>query len=259
MKTIRRGSYSKTNRGPRGQRTDRDARVYAAFMHMVDRQIGELLAVLDELNIEDNTIFFLCGDNGGQDYFKTAERPHGFFGPNLNPKTGERFRAGKGSLYEGGLKVPYLVRWPNRIKAGEVTDHLLCFQDVMPTLAEVTNATSPKTDGLSFLPTLLDQPDQQTHSHLYWEYGRQRAVRMNQWKAYRGGGGTWELYDLSADLEEKHNVADNHLDILDQLTKYAKEAHQPVRPGEVFNRAVIQKDRRQAPHNRKPKPAKPLQ
>lgn len=242
-----------------GQRTDRDARVYAAFMHMVDRQIGELLAVLDELNIEDNTIFFLCGDNGGQDYFKTAERPHGFFGPNLNPKTGERFRAGKGSLYEGGLKVPYLVRWPNRIKAGEVTDHLLCFQDVMPTLAEVTNATSPKTDGLSFLPTLLDQPDQQTHSHLYWEYGRQRAVRMNQWKAYRGGGGTWELYDLSADLEEKHNVADNHLDILDQLTKYAKEAHQPVRPGEVFNRAVIQKDRRQAPHNRKPKPAKPLQ
>ena len=77
---------------------------------MMDRQIGEVLALLKKLKIDDNTIFFLCGDNGGQDYFKTEQRPHGFFGPNLNPKTGERIRACKGSLYEGGLKVPFLVR-----------------------------------------------------------------------------------------------------------------------------------------------------
>lgn len=240
-----------------GQRTDRDARVYAAFMHMVDRQIGQILALLKELNIDDQTIFFLCGDNGGQDYFKSKERPHGFFGPNLNPKTGERFRAGKGSLYEGGLKVPYLVRWPNEIKAGTVSDHVLCFQDVMPTLAAATNAKSPKTDGLSFLPTLLGKPDQQTHLHLYWEYRNQKAVRMNQWKAYRVGDGKWELYDLTSDVEEKHNIAAGHPDVLKQLTDYAEEAHEPVKRGEVFDRAVIQKDRRQAPHNRKPKPAKP--
>ncbi len=238
-----------------GQRTDRDARVYAAFMHMVDRQIGKLLDLLSELDIDDNTVFFLCGDNGGQDYFKSDERPHGFFAPNLNPKTKERFRAGKGSLYEGGLKMPYLVRWPGEIKAGTVSNHMLCFQDVMPTLAELTNVTSPKTDGLSFLPTLLNKPGQKTHSHLYWEYGKQRAVRQQQWKAYRGGSGEWELYDLSSDIEEKRNIAAEHPSLLEQLSNYAEDAHVPIRRGEVFDRAVIQKDRRQAPHSRKPKPA----
>ncbi len=234
-----------------GQRTDRDARVYAAFLHMVDRQLGEILALLKELSIDDNTIVFLCGDNGGQAYFKTDDRPHGFFGPNLNPKTGERFRAGKGSLYEGGLKVPYLVRWPGKIRAGAVSDHVLCFQDVMPTLAEMTQATSPKTDGLSFLPTLLGNPAQQTHSHLYWEYRNQAAVRMNQWKAWRGRNRKWELYDLSMDAEEKHDVAANHSNILDQMIKYATEAHEPVMRGEVYDRKLIEKDRRQAPHSRK--------
>jgi arylsulfatase A-like enzyme len=236
-----------------GQRTERDARVYAAFMHMVDRQIGEILALLKELKIDDNTIFFLCGDNGGQDYFKTEEHPHGFFAPNLNPQTGERFRAGKGSLYEGGLKVPYLVRWPGKIKAGAVSDHMLCFHDVMPTLAELTKSTRFKTDGLSFLPTLLGASGQQTHSYLYWEYANQTAVRMKQWKAYKGKGGRWELYDLSNDLEEKDDIATERTDILNHLVSLAKEAHEPIRPGKVFDRELVQKDRRQAPHNRKPK------
>ena len=238
-----------------GQRTDRDARVYAAFMHLVDRQIGEIVALLKELGIDDNTIFFLCGDNGGQDYFKTDERPHGFFAPNLNPKTGERFRAGKGSLYEGGLKVPFLVRWPNEIRAGSVSDHLFCFQDVMPTLAELTDAKSSPTDGLSFLPTLLNEPGQQAHSHLYWEYVNQTAVRMKQWKAYKKGESDWELYDLSKDVEESNDIAAKHDDILRKLVTYAEQAHEPIKPGRVYDREVIEKDRRQAPHNRKsPKP-----
>lgn len=239
-----------------GQQTDRDARVYAAFLHMVDRQLGEILALLKDLKIDDNTIVFLCGDNGGQDYFKTADRPHGFFAPNLNPKTGERFRAGKGSLYEGGLKVPYLVRYPGKVEAGAVSHHVICFQDVMPTLAELTNVTSPQTDGLSFLPTLLGKPRQQTHSHLYWEYGGQTAVRMNQWKAIRGKGGDWELYDLSTDIEEKRDIATDHPEILNQLITYASESHEPVKGGEVYDRKRIEKDRRQAPHKRKPVPLK---
>ena len=240
-----------------GQRTDRDAKVYAAFLHMVDRQLGEILRLLEELQIDDNTIIFLSGDNGGQDYFKTSERPHGFFGPNLNPQTGERFRAGKGSLYEGGLRVPYLVRWPGRIRSGSVSDHMLCFQDVMPTLAELTQAASPETDGLSFLPTLLTKPGQQTHSHLYWEYGNQTAVRMNQWKAFRGKSRAWELYDLSKDIEEKHNVASDHADTLNCLIALAEEAHEPIKRGEVYDREIIEKDRRQAPHNRRPRASTP--
>lgn len=235
-----------------GQRTDRDARVYAAFMHMVDRQLGEILRLLQELKIDDNTIIFLCGDNGGQDYFKTDDRPHGFFGPNLNPKTGQRFRAGKGSLYEGGLKIPYLVRWSSKIKPGTVSGHVLCFQDVMPTLAELTDSSCPKTDGLSFLPTLLGRADQQDHDHLYWEYRGQQAVRLDDWKAYRANGKkNWELYNLANDIEEKTNVAAHHPNILKQLVAIANESHEPAHGGEVFNRKLIQKDRQQAPHNRK--------
>jgi arylsulfatase A len=233
-----------------GQRTKNDAKVYAAFLHMIDRQIGKLIALLEELDIDNETVFVLCGDNGGQDYFKTPERPHGFFGPNLNPVTGERFRAGKGSLYEGGLKVPFLIRWPGRIKAGSVSSHLLYFPDVMPTLAEMTGTECPKTDGLSFLPTLLGQKGQQQHKYLYWEYRDQTAVRMNDWKAYRKGKGDWELYDLSSDIEEKTNEADDHPEILGQIISFAEEAHEPIVPGKVFNRELTDKDHRQAPHAR---------
>lgn len=233
-----------------GQRTENDAKVYAAFMHLVDRQIGEVIALLKELKVDNNTVFFLCGDNGGQDYFKTKERPHGFFGPNLNPKTGERFRAGKGSLYEGGLKVPYLVRWPGKIRAGSVSDHLLYYPDVMPTLADITGAASPKTDGLSFLPTLLDRKGQKKHKYLYWEYAGQTAVRMNQWKAYQGRKGDWELYDLSEDIEEKNNLAAANQKTLNRLIALAKAAHEPARPGEIYDRTLTDKDHRMAPHER---------
>ena len=233
-----------------GQRTDSDAKVYAAFMHMMDRQLGEVIALLKKLKLDENTIIFLCGDNGGQDYFKTAERPHGFFGPNLNPKTGERFRAGKGSLYEGGLKVPYLVRWPDKIKAGAVSDHLLYYPDVMPTLAELTGAASPRTDGLSFAPTLLSGKGQKKHKHLYWEFGGQTAVRMRNWKAYKGRKGDWELYDLSKDIEEKTNLADKNQKVLNRLVAIARQAREPIRPGEIYNRALTDKDHRMAPHDR---------
>ena len=226
-----------------GQKTDRDARVYAAFMHMVDRQLGQIVAQLKELRIEDNTIIFVCGDNGGQDYFNTPDRPHGFFAPNLNPKTGERFRAGKGSLYEGGLKVPYLVRWPGNIKAGAVSDHVLCFQDVMPTLAQLTDAECPPTDGVSFLPTLLGHGEQSKHAYLYWEFRGQVAVRKRNWKAYRAKKDEWELYDLSTDIEEKNDVAMEHPDMLQELITLAHKSHASVKPGKVYDRKLVEKDR----------------
>ncbi|MDB4628501.1 sulfatase-like hydrolase/transferase, partial [bacterium] len=231
-----------------GQRTEDDAKVYAAFLHMVDRQVGEIIALLKQLKIDDTTVFFLCGDNGGQDYFKDDEHPHGFFGPNLNPLTGERFRAGKGSLYEGGLKVPFLVRWPGKIKADSSSDHLLYFPDVMPTLAALTHSDCPKTDGVSFLPSLLGRGRQQQHKYFYWEYQGQTAVRMNQWKAYKGRKGDWELYDLSRDIEERSNLAVMELPILSRLIEIAEVAHEPVDPGEIYSRTLIEKDRRQAPH-----------
>ena len=236
-----------------GQRTDRDARVYAAFMHMVDRQLGEIMTLLKELKIDDNTIIFLCGDNGGQAYFKTPDRPHGFFGPNFNRKTGKRYRAGKGSLYEGGLKVPFLVRWPAKIKAGSVTDHLCYFPDIMPTLAGLSGAKSPKTDGLSLLPTLTGEGEQKQHDHLYWEYLGQTAVRMKNWKAYKAKKGGWQLFDLYKDIEENEDLAKEKPEILEQLVALAVSSHQPIKPGKIYRRDLIEKDRKQAPHGRNQK------
>ncbi len=233
-----------------GQRTDRDARVYAAFVHMMDRQIGQVIDLLKELKIDDNTIVFLSGDNGGQDYFKTEDRPHGFFGPNLNPHTGERFRAGKGSLYEGGLKVPYYVRWPGKVEGGSVSDHLLYYPDVMPTLAAIAGTNSPKTDGLSFLPTLLQKDKQAKHPYFYWEYRDQTAVRMGNWKAYKDKRETWELYDLEKDIEEKNDLADRRPNVLKRLIALANDAHEPIRPGTIYDRALTDKDHKQAPHDR---------
>ncbi len=233
-----------------GQRTERDARVYAAYMHMVDRQLGEVLELLKELKLDENTIIFLCGDNGGQDYFKSAERPHGFFGPNLNPATGERFRAGKGSLYEGGLKVPFLVRWPGTIEAGSVSDHLCYYPDIMPTLSDLAKAECPKTDGLSLLPTLLNEGAQAKHDFFYWEYVGQTAVRKGNWKAYRSKKGSWELYDLGNDIEEKKNVAASNPEKLKELVALAESAHEPIRPGKVYDRELTDKDHRQAPHEK---------
>jgi len=236
-----------------GQRTKNDAKVYAAFMHMIDRQIGEIIASLKEMDLDQETIFFLCGDNGGQAYFSTKRRPHGFFGPNLNPETGERFKAGKGSLYEGGLKIPFLVRWPGMIKESVEADHLCYFPDIMPTLAELAGARSPKTDGLSLMPTLLGEPGQKDHEYLYWEYVGQTAVRMKNWKAYKQKKGQWQLYDLSKDVEEKKDLSRENPDVLKKLVGMAKAAHEPMRPGEIYDQKLIDKDRLQAPHSRKKK------
>ncbi|MEM9368225.1 MAG: arylsulfatase [Planctomycetota bacterium] len=231
-----------------GQRSDNDIKVYAAFMHMMDRQIGQLVALLKELKIDENTIVFLCGDNGGQAYFKSADRPHGFFGPNLNPRTGERFRAGKGSLYEGGLKVPFLVRWPGIIEAGSVSNHLLYYPDVMSTLGEIAGANVPTTDGLSFWPTLQNSRQAQAeHAYLYWEYGKQTAVRSGHWKAYRNGDQDWELFDLAEDVTEARDLAAKYPAVLAGLTEHADEAHETIRPGEIHREDLIQRDRLQSP------------
>jgi arylsulfatase A len=227
-----------------GQKKDTDAKVYATFMHMVDRQIGEIKKLLKDLDIEDNTVFFLCGDNGGQPYFKTPDRPHGFFAPNWNPLTGERFRAGKGSLYEGGLKVPMYARWPGKIKAGSVTDHMFYFPDIMPTLADIAQTSSPETDGLSILPTLLGEGQQKQHEYLYWEYQGQVAVRKGNWKAYKSKKAAWELYDISQDKVEKYNLAGEQKEVLNQLISLANEAHEEIRPGKIYDKELALKDRK---------------
>jgi len=226
----------------RNQRGKYDAQMYAAMVEMVDRQIGEIIALLRELGIEKKTILFVCGDNGGQPYFRTDKHPHGFLAPNLNPKTGVRFRGGKGNFYEGGLRIPFIVRWPGRIKPGTVSDHLGYFPDIMPTLAELAGADVPKgCDGISIVPTLLGDSGrkQGQHDYLYWEDPRAVAVRMGNWKLVMPRKKkTIELYDLTKDIEEQTNIADKHPDIVRKMKAHAKAAHTTPRKGKVLDPSV---------------------
>ncbi|HWB00134.1 MAG TPA: arylsulfatase, partial [Pirellulales bacterium] len=132
------------------------ARRYAAMVTMVDRQVGEVLALLKELGIDQNTLVFFSGDNGGNDYFNSAEYPRGVHLANKHPQTGVEFRGTKGTLYEGGLRVPFVARWPGKIAPGRTSDFLGYFPDVLPTIAELTGASAPADiDGISFVPELL--------------------------------------------------------------------------------------------------------
>ena len=221
------------------------ARRYAAMVGMVDRQVGEVLDLLKELKLDENTIVFFCGDNGGNNYFKTAKHPRGLHSANKHPKTGVEFRGGKGNLYEGGLRIPMAIRWPGKIKPGRVSNHLWYFPDVMPTLAEITGTHAVKdTDGISIVPELFGRKQPQ-HKYLYWELGNQTAVRMGDWKAVRPRpNAPWELYDLKKDISEVHNVADANPKILAQIKAHAAAAHEPAVEGTFADRANHEKDRR---------------
>lgn len=226
-----------------------EARRYAAMVAMLDRQMGELFALLDELELTANTLVFFCGDNGGNDYFRDDEHPRGFHGPNVDPRSGKAFRGHKGNLYEGGLRIPFLARWPGRIAPGTVSDQLGYFPDVLPTLAELAGVDVPNdVDGLSIVPTLLGEERagraQEQHAFLYWELGPQTAVRQGSWKAIRPRPrAAWELYDLSSDIEEANDVANEHPDRLAAMMAFAEQAHMPVVEGTFASRTLHERDR----------------
>ena len=223
-----------------------DTKNYAAMVSMVDREVGNVLDLLRELGLEENTIVFFTGDNGGQDRFKSKEHPRGFFGPNVNPETGVEFRGGKGNLYEGGLKIPFLVRWPGVVAANTVRDLVFYQPDIMATIADITNTKAPEdTDGISIAPTLLGADgSQELHEMMYWEYGNQTAVRYGKWKAIQPGkpkgskqNQPWELYDLSRDVSESTSVADSHSDVLEKMKAFAVASHDPVEAGTYYDKS----------------------
>jgi arylsulfatase A-like enzyme len=186
----------------------------------LDRGVGRLMQKLKDLGLDENAIVFFASDNG----------PHseGGANPEFFHSSGP-LRGIKRDLYEGGIRVPLIARWPSRIKAGVVTDHVSAFWDFLPTLAELAGAPSPGgTDGISLLPTLLGGPEpQRKHEFLYWEFhegGSKQAVRMGRWKAVRPFGKPLELYDLQTDTGETRNIAADHPDVVTQIGKYLTRA-----------------------------------
>ena len=230
-----------------------DVKNYAAMVTMVDQNLGSVIDLLKELQLEENTIVFFTGDNGGQDRFKSKEHPRGFFSPNKDPRTGVEFRGGKGTLYEGGLKIPFMVRWPGKVEPGRVSDLIFYQVDIMATLADVSGTRAPgDTDGLSILPEILgNQAAQKKHEMLYWEYGNQTAVRYGKWKAVKTNNrkkkvSKWELFDLEMDISETTSVGKDRPEVLTKMQAFAKASHEPVRSGSYFDKERIrhQKDRK---------------
>ena len=195
----------------------------AAMITHMDKGVGRVMGLLTELGLEENTIVFFTSDNGGPGPYGFKEDFFHANGP---------LRGYKTTLYEGGLRVPMIARWPGKIKAGTTSDFVWYFADVMPTLAELAGARPPKEiDGISVLPTLLGEGSvgrrQPRHDFLYWEFGArkqlQQAVRMGDWKAVRlKQGAPLELYDLSKDIGETNNVAAAQPDVVAKLEEYLK-------------------------------------
>lgn len=203
---------------------------YAAMISYLDEQVGAIVDKLKELGLYENTLIMFSSDNGPVDglgvdpeYFDSA-----------SPFLGTR-GWGKGTVHEGGLRVPMIATWEGRIPAGRTTDHISAFWDVMPTLSELVGIEAPEdTDGISFLPVLLgNESEQEQHDYLYWEYpgsGGQQAVRMGKWKAVRSGiisegNLEIELYDLEADVQEQNNVADRHPEVVEEIRRIMEQSH----------------------------------
>jgi arylsulfatase A-like enzyme len=214
------GQYAQTDWPPQ-------QKAHAAMISWLDADVGKLLDVLKRLKIDDKTLIFFSSDNG----------PHreGGNDPDFNDSNGP-LRGIKRDLTEGGIRVPFIARWPGKIKAGATSDFVGGFQDLMPTLAELADANAgvPKDiDGISILPTLLGQSDkQQQHDYLYWafyERGGAQAVRSGRWKAvqqpYRSAV---RLYDLSSDMGEVRDMAAQHPDVVAKLTEAMRDAYRPA-------------------------------
>ncbi len=185
----------------------------AAMITRMDRDIGRLFALLKKLGLDDDTIVFFTSDNG----------PHreGGNNPNFFDSNGP-LRGIKRDLYEGGIRVPMLVRWPGKTKPGRVCDEPWAFWDFLPTACELAGVAPPKgIDGISIVPSIIGEAQRQRHEYLYWEFfegAYKQAVRIGRWKGVRfGTREPLELYDLSADIGETKNIAGEHPDIVKQI------------------------------------------
>lgn len=223
----------KTWGGSEGSRYNPAEHTHAQFAGMITRLdafVGEIFAKLKEKGLDENTIVIFSSDNG----------PHeeGGADPSFFGRDG-KLRGLKRQCYEGGIRIPFIVRWPGHVPAGTVNDHQLAFYDVMPTFCELAgDKRFPKKylnkkidgdcfDGISFAPTLLgDDARQQKHEFLYWEFHEtdQIGVRMGDWKLVVKKGEKY-LYNLAEDIHEDVNVAAQHPDILQQMVGIILREH----------------------------------
>ncbi len=202
---------------------------YAAMISYLDQQVGELIDLLKEEGLYENTIIFFTSDNGPT-YAGGSDSPWFNSGGIFDSEYGK----GKGFLQEGGIRVPMIAAWPSRIKPGIRTGHITAFQDVLPTLCEIAGAAMPEeVDGISFLPVLSGKEQQDKHEYLYWEFpesGGQIAIRMGNWKGIARDIKArkevrFELYNLENDIKEENDLANDYPEIIKMFHEITLTEH----------------------------------
>ena len=201
---------------------------YAAMISYLDENVGKLIKKLKEENIYENTLIIFTSDNGptyagGVDahYFNSAAPFNNDYGWT------------KGFVNEGGIRVPLIASWPEKIKIGAESDHISSFIDLLPTFCEIADVEIPEeVDGISFLPSIINMGEQKQHEFLYWEfpeYNGQQAVRWGDWKGIRKniheGNLEIALYHLKFDIREENNVAAQYPDIIAKIMQFMEESH----------------------------------
>jgi arylsulfatase B len=187
--------------------TDRKRRMFAAMLAALDEGVGAVLGKLGEAGLREDTLVVFLSDNGGP----TAELT----------SSNAPLRGGKGQLYEGGVRVPFLMQWEGHLPAGIVSNRPVSSLDVLPTALAAAGVHSPdgaKLDGVDLLPYLGGRNDRPPHERLYWRYGGQAALREGRWKLVRDGDRKpWELYDLDQDIGESDDQAAQKPEVVGRL------------------------------------------
>jgi uncharacterized sulfatase len=204
---------------------DEATKGHAAMIAYLDRQVGEVVAKVDELGLAQSTLIIFTSDNGPHVESKQDTSQFNATGP---------FTGYKRTLTEGGIRVPTIACWPGHVPAGTTTDHVGYFGDFFATAADLAGVEAPYgLDSVSFAPTLMGrEEDQQQHDHLYWEFyeqGSKQAVRKGDWKAvFRPMGSTTPaLYDLSKDPAEQRDLAADHPEVVAEMVRIAADEHVP--------------------------------
>ena len=220
--TLPHGKYEIPSNVPYDQKPwPKNVQNYAAMVSRLDSDIGRLMKKLKDLGIDEKTLVIFTSDNGTNTEFIKP----------LNSSAG--LRGNKRLLYEGGIKAPFIARWPGKIQPGTSSALLTGHVDVLATVADAAGAAIPaNTDGISILPTLLGREQAKTHEFLYFEIYEsffQQAVRLGDWKGYRTGTkAPLELYNLKADPAEQTNVAAEHPDMVKQIEAILTREHIPT-------------------------------
>lgn len=198
---------------------------YAAMVARLDLYVGQVIDKLNELGLEENTLIIFTSDNGPH---KEGGGDPDFF----NSSAG--FTGIKRDLYEGGIRVPFVAKWPKVITPGQNSEFIGAFWDILPTFSEIAGITNPDhIDGISLINTLKGGKNQKEHEYLYWEFhkeGGKQAVRYRNWKGIRlnllkDKNASIALYDINTDPHEKRDVSSEHPDIIKKITSFMNEAH----------------------------------